>query len=156
MDEKTVAKQKVSIGAKIISVLYFIAAAWFSLFAVASFGLGYDASTPDSITIIKFVSTALGIVALLVSVGIGLWKGKSWARTTAIIISGLALIGPILAVTERMGITHILQKDPLLLQDNPLWRFVARGYKTIIFDCLVALTGAYLFFSQRTKKVKKV
>ena len=98
---------EVPTGVKVVSVLYYIGAAFELLFAVLLFvGAGTIAS---KIPIIGAIGSGLFIVVGVVLIGLavlsffvgrGLWKARKWARIVAIIFAVLGVLFAILGMVQ--------------------------------------------------------
>ncbi len=101
---------KVPVGAKIISVLYYISAVVLVILGILLLvGAGMVGSLLGSIPRIGVFGTSLFIVlgiimialgVLCFFVGRGLWKGKQWARIVAIILAILGIIGAVMGMVQ--------------------------------------------------------
>jgi hypothetical protein len=128
-------------GVKVISVLYYIGAVLFVLFALlffigASFLGGVLAGVPFLASLGAGFFAIVGIIFLAFAVlgffvGMGLWKLQSWARIVAIIF---AIIGFV------MGISDLVSGAP------------GSGVFSIIVNGLI---GWYLLFNQEAKSAFK-
>ena len=131
-------KQSVPVGVKIIAVLYYISV-FFVLISgyiltfkpnfVIEMSPQLKALRPKLLIAFGILLLAIGILNFFV--GYGLWKGKKWARTTAIVFGILGAIGAII---------------PLFLQN------VSRGIISIILNLLInSLIAVYLLFDKKAK-----
>ncbi|MBW3001204.1 hypothetical protein KY341_04980 [Candidatus Woesearchaeota archaeon] len=107
-------KKDMPVGVKIISILYFIAAAFLVLYIIfiivilALLGtqtefLPPELTTEASQTVIIVVAIIMllffaGMAVLDFFIGLGLWRGKKWARIVALIFSGLGIFGALITV----------------------------------------------------------
>lgn len=102
--------QGVPTGVKVISVLYYIGAGFSILFGLLFFvGAGYMGTLVSQIPLLGLLGSgffvAVGIIliglgALSIFIGRGLWKGKNWARITAIIFSVLGILSGLYSVVK--------------------------------------------------------
>ncbi len=103
MEQQIPIQQKqVPVGVKIISVLYFIAAILLIILgALFIVGAGLVSILAEQISILSLIGTGafvivgiifIGLGILGFFVGIGLWKGRGWARILAIIFSVIGII----------------------------------------------------------------
>lgn len=126
-------------GVKVISVLYYIGAAFSMILAVIVslgaqiiLGLLNLGGKPVG-TFGTVLSIMIGLFFLLIAVlnffiGRGLWKGKNWSRIVAIIFAIIGLIGSI-------------------------WLLFLQGeWNGIIWLVMNGLIGAYLIFSRKVKE----
>jgi len=81
---------------KVISILYYIGAGLTVLMALGALlgGSAFASLVPGGGIIFILVGIfLLGLAVLMVFVGIYLWKGRSWARIAAIVLSCLGILG---------------------------------------------------------------
>jgi len=140
--------KKIPVGVKVISVLYFLIALVFLGFGLLMTILAkpmHDAlpelaaayNTPAFATISIWVVIGIGLAFLAVStvsffVGLGLWKGKKWARTLAVIFAILEVV---------QGITGIFQESQMAL-----WIGISH----------LVVGGLILAYLSLNKKVKRI
>ena len=129
----------VPVGAKIISVFYYIGAV-FGILAGIMFliGAGLIASVAEQLfpgfgVLGSSISLIVGIVILVFAIlnffiGRGLWKGRNWARIVVIIFSVTGLLG---------GIFYIVQGNLL---------------NGIVSTFISGLIAGYLLFSKSVKE----
>lgn len=122
---------------KVISVLFYIGAVLLLIFGLLSLvGAGAMGSVASAIPILTILGSGLfvvlGIILIALAVlyffiGRGLWKGQSWARIVAIILS---IIGVVMAI----------------------WGMVQGSIASNVVGLIVnALIGGYLLFSSNVK-----
>ena len=92
--------KQIPTGVKTIAVLHYIAAAVYILIGVAVFfgksiitelsvG-GFSATASVVFYIIAIFMISIGVLDIFI--GMGLWKGKNWARITAIVLSSIGFL----------------------------------------------------------------
>src|SRR3989344_3949370 len=106
---------EVPTGVKVISVLYYIGAAFELLLAIALFiGAGTIAS---KIPLIGALGSGLFIIAGVVLIGLavlsffvgrGLWKAQKWARIVAIIFAVLGVLFAVLGMVQGQIASNVL------------------------------------------------
>ena len=137
--------EKVPIGVKIISVLYYIGAALLLIsgliFLFGSGALGVDLNQVleayglGAVGTIGFIIvgiTYIGFAVLFFFIGRGLWKAQNWARIVAIILAVLAIINSLFVIV--------------------VGRIVLSSVINII---LSAIIGGYLWFNKSVKQTFK-
>ena len=94
------ANKNIPTGIKVISILYYIAAA-----IVVILGILTLVGAGDVIGIVMLFGggVAMGIILIAIAIlcffiGRGLWKGQNWARIVALIISSLGALGAIMSL----------------------------------------------------------
>src|SRR3989344_2509164 len=100
---KKIAVSEMPTGVKVISVLYYICAAFAVLFGLLLMaGAGFIGNLMKSVPLLSFLGTgfflAIGLVLIAFGVldffvGRGLWNGRNWARIIVIIFSALGILG---------------------------------------------------------------
>jgi uncharacterized membrane protein (DUF2068 family) len=135
----------VPVGAKIISILYYIGAVLLVILGIIMLvGAGMLGTLTQSIPLLGMLGAfgaalfiVIGIIMILMGilfffVGKGLWKGKNWARWVAIV---LAIIGIIIAIASM---------------------FSPKGIASNIVSLIINLIiGGYLLFSKGVKSAFK-
>ncbi len=122
--EKVTRKENLPMGVKVVSVLYYIwAILWIGFGLLVALGatiiINYLISLfPQLETVNYGTLVVVGIIVglVLVALGIleffvarGLWKLKPWARVTAILLSALAIINSVLALTTSFDAVQIVR-----------------------------------------------
>ncbi|MGY4884382.1 MAG: DUF2127 domain-containing protein [Nanobdellota archaeon] len=122
--EKVARKEHLPMGVKVVSVLYYIwAILWIGFGLLVALGatiiINYLISLfPQLETVSYGTLVVVGIIVglVLVALGIleffvarGLWKLKPWARVTAILLSALAIINSVLALTASFDSVQIVR-----------------------------------------------
>ena len=102
--------QGVPTGVKVISVVYYIGAGFSILFGLLFLaGAGFMGTLVSKIPLLGVLGSGffvvvgiifIGLGALSIFVGRGLWKGKNWARIIAIIFSVLGILSGLYSVVN--------------------------------------------------------
>lgn len=128
----------VPVGAKIISVLYYIGAVASVIVGILLLvGAGFIGSYVEDLSVpgVAMLGTAMfivgGIILIALAVleffvGRGLWKGRNWARIVAIVLAILGIISAILSIIQA-------------------------SYGSIVSLIIHAIIGGYLLFSKNVK-----
>ena len=101
-------------GVKVISVLYYIGAVFELIFAILLFvGSGtIKAKVPLLAVLGPFLIVGgiilLGLAVLSFFVGLGLWKGKKWARIVAIIFAAIGVLLALVGMLQGQIVSNIL------------------------------------------------
>ena len=105
---RAVSRREAPVSVKIISVLYYIGAAFSLIGALALlFGSAAFVSKIPEMGMFVLLGTgaliALGIILLAMAIldyfiARGLWRGQSWSRILVIILAALAVIGAIISL----------------------------------------------------------
>ena len=124
--------KEIPVGIKVISILNFIVGAVQAVLgvlvlALGSFGLSIFYSAAPSSTYLESLSYVVVLVgvglllfsALYIGVGIGLWRGKAWARITQMILLILGFIGSVYSLI--VGKFIILNLLNLLIVSIIFW-----------------------------------
>ncbi len=96
-------KSKVPAGVKAISILYILGAVLMAVIGILMIA-GSAAVAPFLAVYAPSVSNLdIGIFPILAAifgaiVGFGLWTGKAWARMTALVLSGIALVLTLISI----------------------------------------------------------
>ncbi len=127
-------------GVVIVSVMYFLLA----LGGMIPIGVILLIGSLKSYTItLPFVIAGvifLGIFVLDISVGVGLLRRKSWARTVGIIFSFLAFIGIITGIVQ-------------MIQGNNTFALLPNNITILIPYILIVISGIYLLLNKRVKSI---
>ena len=143
--------KEVPVGAKIISVLYYISFS-FSIFLIIGvfwiiirnrmvIGIGL-------IWPILILLVSIGFAILLFFMGKGLWKGENWARMTAIVFSIIYILGYILIIVFGSIIFAVVGFSFSQLLG-------AGGVSVLIGIAIQALIAGYLLFNKKVKEAFK-
>jgi uncharacterized membrane protein (DUF2068 family) len=130
------------LGVKVISIIYYILAGLYILFAlfliifsnrlatsaVVSNALDYSAIGTVAVVIIVFGIFLIGLAVLEFFVARGLWRVKNWARILAIILAIIGMVILVFSIMTKFGYTKIVN---------------------ILIDLGIAV---YLLFSREVKK----
>ncbi|MBS3080320.1 DUF2127 domain-containing protein [Candidatus Pacearchaeota archaeon] len=111
---KTSKKIPVPVGVKVISVVYWITSALMIIGGI-SLIVGKEllieinpilTAYTSLLTLMAFIIIAIGILEIFI--GIGLWKRKSWARITAIILSIIGILAALVGMANKDILNNIL------------------------------------------------
>ncbi|MEM0465757.1 MAG: hypothetical protein QXW97_03600 [Candidatus Pacearchaeota archaeon] len=142
--------KNVPIGVEIISVLYFISAAFLVIlgiiFMIGAGFTGFFSAYLSKILPLLALFGVLGTILFIVTgiifigigvlsffIGLGLWKAKKWARIVAIIFACLGVLSAILGIISSNMSTSIIVMNSVSLIIN-------------------GLIGGYLLFSKKVKE----
>ncbi|MDO8480209.1 MAG: hypothetical protein Q7S65_00160 [Nanoarchaeota archaeon] len=139
MDEKSAIKKDVPAGVKTVSVMYFILGAFGLIPLGVVLLIGAFVNSMVSASFILVAIIFLVLVVLDISVGVGLWKGKPWARTTALTFSGLGLIGMIIGIVQ-------------MIQGNNAFALMPSKISFFASSSLLIISGLYLLLNKNVKK----
>ncbi len=131
-----IAASGVPTGVKVVSVLYYIGAVVSLIVGILFLvGVGMIGSVLESMPVLALLGAGLLILAAIIFIALavlaffvarGLWRGRNWARITAIV---LAIIGVVLAIIS-----------------------IATGSLSSIVSLIIhVVIGGYLAFSNRVK-----
>ena len=139
---------KVPAGVKAISILFYIgtilcfviglvmiigAKALIASLLVTNPNIGLETIPQGTLMTLMVVMGVLfivmGVIALFI--GRGIWKGRKWARITAIVLCGIGLIIAIFSIVTNFALIHII---------------------SILIDGYI---GGYLLFSEEAKRAFK-
>ena len=126
--------KNVPMTVKIIAVFYWLSAA--ALVVAAIIGLVAGGKLIEIIPLLAFISAIIAIfsviflifAALSFFIGLGLWKGKKWARVFVIVIS---MLGLFVALVSIVGTFNI---------------------QTLVIGALNGIIGFYLIISKEVKE----
>ena len=133
-------KQNLPAGIIIVSIMYFLLAL-VGLIPIGLFLLiGSLKSYPINASFIIGGIIFLGLFVLDISIGVGLLKRKSWARTTAITISFLAFVGIIIGIIQ-------------IIQGNNTFASLPNIFSILIPYFLLVVSGLYLLLNKNAKRI---
>ena len=139
-----VKKEKtIPLGVKLIAILYYIGAGISAIIGLAVIGI-IGLFSGWTIWINTLVVTMMGFVVTNIVIGRGLWKGKEWARITAIVIAGISIAGAIAIIVLDKSISGIFNTDMSNVFDLII--------NNIINATIQILIGGYLLFSEEAKE----
>jgi len=156
----------VPVGAKIISVFYYIGAvmgiigAIISIFSLVT-AFSYLGSSSILILIVPLI-LSIGVSILFFFMGKGLWKGQNWARITAIVFAILGVIAAIIGIVVfsvvLRGVEDMAYESGYLGNDIGTITDIIGPAQMIWFGIIIAinaLIAGYLLFSKRVKEAFK-
>jgi hypothetical protein len=140
--------KEIPVGVKIISVWYYIqfsALLAFLIFALIRAIIKRDVTIDSSV--ISFLIFSFGCIFLSFSIGRGLWRGRNWAKITAIVFALIGLSFLLLALSMSSIVSNIVGNSSNELMGSTIIILIA-----IVINVLIA---GYLLFSKKVKEVFK-
>ncbi len=124
-------ESKVSVGVRVISILYFFEAlvsflvgiSLILMLAMTDFLTLYEDSHNVAFLILLFFFLSFFFVLM----GLALWKGKLWAIITAMIIAGIGVLGSMIMLV--LGVTVVINVFLLLFHAAVLGFFFYELYR---------------------------
>ena len=150
--------KEIPVGAKIISVLYYIIAALgvitLILGSFTVLGGTFEGSSPNYALIILFAVLLLGFSILSFFIGKGLWEGDKWSRVIVIVISILSIIVTIVAIIVISYLSRSMfplnggQNVRNIVSIFDISKFIPKA----IISIINGLIAGYLLFSRKVKE----
>lgn len=140
--------KEIPIGVKIISIWYYIqfaALLAFLIFALIRAIIKRDVTIDSSV--ISFLIFSFGCMFLSFSMGRGLWRGRNWARITAIVFALIGLSFLLLALSMASVIFGVVGISTQKL--------IGSAIIMIIPIAINVLIAGYLLFSKKVKEAFK-